>query len=268
MIRTVQLIGNSFSAAGDLSAVIKIDNQVVYDGVLTTTAPYQLTETGGPDIQPLASWQQDFGLVYPMADEDTFKTFSLEISGGDAYSGITFAGLKTSNYMGYVDDINKEYCMSDDNQFDFPSRVSNREDGKFNVKIDGIDQMWRRTNEFYGPWVFSVYSGSVLTCDYQFLKIVTPDSSYTRVYDPPGGSYFDPVSQTRQILKKYCWSEDSYLVCESQQRCALLGTPPGSGVGCPGGNNDFPTCQFKEWTDHLTNPPDLGPDGAPIPRTL
>lgn len=267
MIRTVQLFGASCSAAGDLSAIIKIDQQTVYSGPLVTSFTAPLPDNGLAQLSVLATWQQDFGLVYPTADEDTFQSFSMEIQGGDAYSGVSFSGLRTSNYMGYVDDINREYWMSDDDVFDYPSRVTNSEDGRFNVKIDGADQMWRRSNEFYGPWLYNVYSGSTLTCDYQFLKIVTPDSSYTRVYDPPGGSYFDPVTQTRSILKKYCWSEDAYTVCFNQNRCALLGTPPGSGVGCPGGDSKSPTCQFKDWTDHLTNPPELGPNGAPIPRS-
>ena len=245
MLRTVQLVGSAYSLDGSLSATVTIDGQVVYDGALDNVSKKGLPEIGADPDVVLATWQQDFGLVYPMDDVDTRKKFSLEITGGDSFSGVIFIGLKTDNCMGFVDDVAKEYITQPEGQFDFPSKITNREDGKFNVAIDGQDVMWTRSNEFFGPWNWRVFSGSTLTCDYEFLKIVTPDSSYTRVYDPVGGSYFDPPTQTSQILKKYSYSPDAHLICESLERCVLAGTTPGSGAVCFNGG----TCQQKEWAD-------------------
>lgn len=182
MLRTVQLIGGAYSLDGNLSAVIKFNNNVVYDGALANIARTAVPESGFSTTDVLASWDYDFGFVYgQVSPGDANVDFSIKISGGDSFSGITFAGVKTNWFIApaQIDIINKEWFSPGAEVFKYPCLFNLQTDGKNNVSIDGVNLMWQRSNDKIGIYHWPIYSGSTLLCQLDVRATITPDNSYT-----------------------------------------------------------------------------------------
>lgn len=232
MLRTVQLIGGAYCLDGNLEAVVKINNNIVYSGPIDNSTKTAVPESNFTKEDVLASWDYDFEFVYgAISPNDATVNLSIEINGGDSFSGISFAGLKINWHMSpAVDLANKKYYSRGADFFWYPGKINYQTDGKTNVQIDGADQMWRRTNDRVGMYHWPLYSGSTLTCTVDVRATITPDNSFTLELDSDANEV-ERLALPIDVTEAYNYVKEIHDQCKNANRC--LAQENGKSSDCP-----------------------------------
>ena len=154
--RTVKVIGRAYSTSGSVTLVINWNGSEVYNGTVPTV-------NGAIPEFPDAADMQEVCTFETTTDVTGAIPLTISSSGGS----LAFADL-FGNYTGYDGTVDAVTTQP----VDFYSTMNfntTESDGKNNVSMSPDDGQSRTIvdgDSTLGDWIYKIYDGSTLSCDY------------------------------------------------------------------------------------------------------
>ena len=154
--RTVKVIGRAYSTTGSVTLVINWNGSEVYNGTVPTVNGIVSEQPDADDMQEVCTFETT-------TDVTGAIPLTISSSGGS----LAFADL-FGNYTGY--EGTPDAVTTQPVDFYSTKKYNTTEsDGKNNVSLspdDGQTRTLMDGDSSLGDWIYKIYDGSTLSCDY------------------------------------------------------------------------------------------------------
>lgn len=166
--RTVKVIGRAYSTTGSVTLVINWNGSEVYNGTVPTVNGVIAERPDPADMQEVCNFTTTTDVTGDIP-------LSISASGGS----LAFADL-FGNYTGY-EGTAPDAVTTEPVDFYYTMNYNTAEsDGKNNVSLSPDDGQARTIidgDSTLGEWIYKIYDGSTLSCDYSVdpnMTVITP----------------------------------------------------------------------------------------------